>query len=178
MSTEFHTVSTNIPEVVTINSNLFSDDRGYFYRSYDKNVFRNEYDFDLSQINICLTKEVGTIRGLHYQTEPFREQKIVRCISGSILDVAVDIRPKSPTYLQHVQIKLSAANNLSLLIPKGFAHGYQTLVQDSIVHYCTSEVYTPNNEKGLRFNDPKLNIKWDLKITNISVKDGNWPLLQ
>jgi len=177
MSTEFKIVSTNIPEVVTINSNLFSDDRGYFYRLYDKNVFRNELGFDLSQINICLTKEVGTIRGLHFQTEPFEEQKIVRCISGSIIDVAVDIRPKSPTYLKHIKIKLSAANNLSLLIPKGFAHGYQTLVQDSIVHYCTSEVYAPSNEKGLRFNDPRLNIKWDLKITNVSVKDSTWPLL-
>lgn len=177
MSANFELTSTNLPGVVIINTNLFNDNRGYFYRAFDSNVFKNALDFQISQINVCSTRDAGTIRGLHFQTEPYQEQKIVRCISGAILDVAVDIRPKSPTYLQHIQLELSDENNLALLIPKGFAHGYQTLEPNSNVLYFASQIYMPEHEKGLRFNDPELNIKWNSMVRNVSEKDLNWPLI-
>jgi dTDP-4-dehydrorhamnose 3,5-epimerase len=177
MSNEIELTPTALPEVLIINSNLFNDDRGNFSRAFDSEMFKDQLGFQLSQINICLTKDVGTIRGLHFQTKPFQEQKIVRCLSGAILDVAVDVRPESPTYLKHVQVELSSENNTSLLIPKGFAHGYQTLQQNSTVLYFTSQIYMPSNEKGLRFDDPKLNIKWNRVINKISEKDMNWPLI-
>ena len=177
MNANIELTSTNLPGVIIINTNLFNDNRGHFYRAFDSEIFKNELDFQLSQINVCLTRDVGTIRGLHFQKEPYQEQKIVRCISGAILDVAVDVRPKSPTYLQHIQLELSAENNLSLLIPKGFAHGYQTLETNSNVLYFTSQIYMPEHEKGLRFNDPELNIKWSRAVKNVSEKDMNWPLI-
>ena len=177
MNANIALTSTNLPGVVIINTNLFNDNRGQFYRAFDSVIFKNELDFQLNQINICLTRDVGTIRGLHFQTEPYQEQKIVRCISGAILDVAVDVRPQSPTYLQHIQLELSAENNLALLIPKGFAHGYQTLETNSNVLYFTSQIYMPEHEKGLRFNDPKLKIKWNRVVRNVSEKDLNWPLI-
>lgn len=177
MSKEMSLIPTDLPEVFMIKSNLFKDDRGIFYRAFDKDFFARKLEFNLCQINICFTKEIGTIRGLHFQEEPFQEQKIVRCISGSILDVAVDVRPKSPTYLKSVQLELSYENNLALFIPKGFAHGYQTRDENSIVQYCTSEIYKPSHERGMRFNDPKLKIDWDPKIKIVSEKDMNWPLL-
>jgi dTDP-4-dehydrorhamnose 3,5-epimerase len=177
MSANLELTSTNLPGVVIINTNLFIDNRGHFSRAFDSEEFKNELDFELSQINVCLTKDVGTIRGLHFQTEPYQEQKIVRCISGAILDVAVDVRPQSPTYLQHVQLELSAENNLALLIPRGFAHGYQTLEAYSNVLYFTSQIYMPEHEKGLRFNDPELKIKWNRVVKNVSEKDMNWPLI-
>ena len=177
MSQELSLIPTYLPEVLMVKSNLFKDDRGTFYRAFDKEFFAQKLEFTLSQINISFTKDIGTIRGLHFQEEPFQEQKIVRCISGSILDVAVDIRPKSPTYLKSVQLELSYENNLALLIPKGFAHGYQTREENSIVQYYTSEIYKPNHEMGVRFNDPKLEINWDPKIKTVSEKDMNWPLL-
>ena len=177
MSKELSLIPTDLPEVFMIKSNLFKDDRGSFYRAFDKDFFAQELEFNLCQINICFTKDIGTIRGLHFQDEPFQEQKIVRCISGSILDVAVDIRPKSPTYLRSIQLELSYENNLALLIPKGFAHGYQTREENSIIQYCTSEIYKPSHEMGMRFNDPKLKINWDPKIKTVSEKDMNWPVL-
>lgn len=177
MNANIELTSTNLPGVVIINTNLFNDNRGQFYRAFDSEIFKNELDFQLNQINICLTRDVGTIRGLHFQTEPYQEQKIVRCISGAILDVAVDVRPQSPTYLQHIQLELSAENNLALLIPKGFAHGYQTLETNSNVLYFTSQIYMPEHEKGLRFNDPELKIKWNRVVRNVSEKDLNWPLI-
>lgn len=177
MSANFELTSTNLPGVLIINTNLFIDNRGHFNRAFDSQKFKNELDFQLSQINVCLTRDDGTIRGLHFQTEPYQEQKIVRCISGAILDVAVDVRPQSPTYLQHVQLELSAENNLALLIPKGFAHGYQTLETNSNVLYFTSQIYMPEHEKGLRFNDPELKIQWNRVVRNVSEKDLNWPLI-
>ena len=177
MNQDLNLIPTDLPDVFMVKSNLFEDDRGTFFRAFDQDFFAQKLEFNLSQINICFTKNIGTIRGLHFQKEPFQEQKIVRCISGSILDVAVDIRPKSPTYLKSVQVELSCENNLALLIPKGFAHGYQTRKKNSIVQYCTSEIYKPSHEMGMRFNDPKLKIKWDLQAKTVSKKDMNWPLL-
>jgi len=177
MSQDLNLIPTELPEVIMLKSNLFKDDRGSFYRAFDQDFFTQKLEFNLSQINICFTKDIGTIRGLHFQKEPFQEQKIVRCISGSILDVAVDIRSKSPTYLKSVQFELSCENNLALLIPKGFAHGYQTREKNSIVQYYTSEIYKPSHEMGMRFNDPKLKIKWDPQVKTVSEKDMNWPLL-
>jgi dTDP-4-dehydrorhamnose 3,5-epimerase len=114
---------------------------------------------------------------MHYQLEPATEAKLVRCISGAIIDQIVDLRPSSPTYLQHVSVELSAANRRSLYVPPMFGHGYQTLVDDAEVLYQVSERYTPGQERGLRYNDPALGLRWPLDVTAISEKDNSWPLL-
>jgi dTDP-4-dehydrorhamnose 3,5-epimerase len=115
---------------------------------------------------------------MHYQLPPATEAKLVRCISGSIVDQIVDLRPGSPTYLQSVSVELSAANRRSLYVPPMFGHGYQTLVDDAEVLYQVSERYTPGQERGLRYNDPALGLEWPLAVTAISEKDDSWPLLQ
>jgi dTDP-4-dehydrorhamnose 3,5-epimerase len=171
-------LETGHPEVHIIQTETFIDDRGNFFRAYSQPEFDNApFKFDVSAINVSKNFEVGTIRGLHRQTQPFDDAKIVRCISGSIFDVAVDVRPESHNYLQTVCVELSSFNNLALYIPPGFAHGFQTLEPNSIVQYCTDKTYNPQHETGFRYDDVKLSIRWPLKITRISKKDLNWPLI-
>ena len=119
----------------------------------------------------------GTLRGLHYQLPPATETKLVRCTRGAILDVIVDLRPQSPTYLRHTAVELSAANRRALFVPPLFAHGYQTLTDDAEVTYQLSEFYLPGAERGLRFDDPDLGIRWPLPVGAVSVRDAAWPLL-
>jgi len=132
----------------------------------------------VAQCNISHNHRAGTLRGMHYQLEPATEAKLVRCISGAIIDQIVDLRPESPTYLQHVSVELSASNRRSLYVPPMFGHGYQTLVDDAEVLYQVSERYTPGQERGLRYNDPALGLHWPLDVTAISEKDNSWPLLE
>jgi len=120
----------------------------------------------------------GTVRGLHYQLPPSSEVKLVRCTAGALLDVIVDLRPGSPTYLQHVGIELTARNRLALYIPGMFAHGFQTLEEGTEVFYQMSEFYAPKLARGFRYDDPKLAIKWPLPVTSISDQDLSWPLLE
>ena len=114
---------------------------------------------------------------MHYQISPATETKLIRCIKGAIYDVIVDMRPNSPTYLQHIGVELSDKNRRALYVPEMFAHGYQALTDETEVIYQVSEFYTPNTEKGLRYNDPLLKIEWPLSVSKISEKDTNWPLL-
>ncbi len=154
------------------------DDRGFFARSFCRDEFEtNGLLPDVVQCNISYNHRAGTLRGMHFQLEPATEAKLVRCIAGAIVDIIVDLRPGSPTYLDHVAVELTAANRRSLYVPPMFAHGYQTLVDDSEVMYQVSERYTPGQERGLRYDDPALGLRWPLPVDAISEKDANWPLL-
>jgi dTDP-4-dehydrorhamnose 3,5-epimerase len=161
-----------------IDLNVFSDDRGWFARTYCKNEF-NEIGHrdEWVQMNHSFTKQKGSIRGMHYQVPPFSEIKMVRCIAGAVFDVIVDIRKGSPTFLQWFGTALSAENKKMLYIPGGFAHGFQTLEDDTELIYHHSQLYTPGAEGGIKFNDAKININWPLGVTNISERDSQHPLL-
>lgn len=131
----------------------------------------------ISQINLTQTTSRGSIRGLHYQTPPYAEMKIVSCVRGAIWDVAVDLRASSPTFMQwHAEI-LSADNGLALLIPEGFAHGFQTTTDDVEIFYLHSAPYVPQAAAALRFDDPRIDIGWPLPVTEISLRDQTHPLL-
>ena len=170
--------ATDIEGVAIIDLELRSDDRGFFARSFCQDEFTDHGLLPMvAQCNISHNHRAGTLRGMHYQLEPATEAKLVRCISGAIIDQIVDLRPASPTYLQHVSVELSAANRRSLYVPPMFGHGYQTLVDDAEVLYQVSERYTPGQERGLRYNDPALGLRWPLDVTAISEKDNSWPLL-
>jgi len=156
----------------------FSDERGWFARTYCKNEFASiGHEKEWVQLNHSFTTHKGTIRGIHFQYPPFSEIKMVRCIAGAVLDVIVDIRKDSPTFLQHVCVELSAANKQMIYIPEGFAHGFQTLEENSELIYHHSEYYKAGVEGGLRYSDVGLNIQWPLPIQNISERDMNHPLL-
>lgn len=170
-------VSTEIKEVVVIKSTIFMDERGTFTRLYASDYTDAGLDFKVDSVNLSATRKRGTIRGLHMQISPFSEKKIVRCISGKIFDVAVDMREESPTFLKYVSRILTEENNEALFIPEGFAHGFQTLESNSVVHYCTSERYSQNHEYGIKYDDPKIGIKWPAEATYISEKDKNWALI-
>lgn len=171
--------TTPIQGVAIIDLELRSDDRGFFARSFCQDEFTENGLLPLvAQCNISFNHLAGTLRGMHYQLEPATEAKLVRCISGAIVDQIVDLRPGSPTYLQHVSVELTAENRRSLYVPPMFGHGYQSLVDGAEVLYQVSERYTPGQERGLRYNDPALGLDWPLEVTAISEKDNSWPLLE
>jgi dTDP-4-dehydrorhamnose 3,5-epimerase len=128
-------------------------------------------------MNHSYTTKKGTVRGMHYQLPPYREIKMVRCVRGKVFDVIIDIRRSSDTFRQWFGVELSPAAMNMLYIPEGFAHGFQTLADDSELLYHHSEFYTPNAEGGIRFDDPSVNIKWPLEVTSVSERDLNHPLL-
>jgi len=170
--------STDIAGVMIIDLELRSDDRGFFARSFCQDEFTENGLLPMvAQCNISHNHLAGTLRGMHYQLPPATEAKLVRCISGAIVDQIVDLRPDSATYLQHVSVELTADNRRSLYVPPMFGHGYQTLVDDAEVLYQVSERYTPGQERGLRYNDPALGLEWPIEVTRISDKDDSWPLL-
>ena len=154
------------------------DARGMFARVFDLAKLR-EVDpaFGIVQINRSLTRARGTIRGLHFQRAPRAEDKLVQCLQGAIFDVAVDLRPDSPTYRRWVGQELSAENMEMFLVPKGCAHGFQTLTADCVVEYFVSEYYTPESEGGVRWSDPAIGVRWPLADPFTSDKDAAWPLL-
>lgn len=162
---------TNFKDLYIIEPNSFKDDRGSFSRVFCEDELEDIFKFNIKQINHSVTKEKGTLRGLHFQYEPDAEVKMVKCIRGRVLDIVVDIRKDSPTFLQYFTVELSAQNQKMLYIPKGFAHGFQTLEDNAELLYLHSSIYTPNNEGVLNITDPKLNIKLPLDIINLSKRD-------
>ena len=153
------------------------DERGFFARTWCKKEFeKNGLNLDLVQCNISYNKKRGTLRGLHYQEEPFGEVKLVRCIKGAIYDVIVDLRKDSDTYLKWFAIELTEENRNMLYIPQGFAHGFQTLKNDTEVFYQMSEFYDPQAARGYRWDDKAFGINWPIKEKIISNKDANYPL--
>jgi len=170
---------TKIEGLYIIEPELKIDERGYFARIFCKNEFKKiGFDFNIVQINRSLTKKRGTIRGLHFQKPPKSEDKIVVCLKGKIFDVALDLRKNSLTFGKWVGVELSEGNKKIFLIPKGFAHGFQTLTDDCEILYFMSEFYSPKYEGGIRWDDPFFNIKWPIKNPILSEKDKNWPLFK
>ena len=158
----------------------FKDERGTFARQFDKNeLSKYGIDFDICQCNISKNYKKNTIRGMHYQKEPYLEPKMVSCLSGKYYDVIVDLRQDSPTYLKWQAVELSQDNNKMLYIPPMFAHGFQTLEDNTTVYYQLGEFFKPEYYAGLRYNDPKLNIKWqDFCFEPImNERDKNYELL-
>ena len=154
-----------------------TDARGSFARTFCAREFRNKgLGESFVQCNISWNAQRGTIRGMHYQLAPSCEVKLVRCTTGALWDVIVDLREKSPTHLQSFGIELSARNRKALYIPEMFAHGFQTLEDGTEVFYQMSEFYSPDRSTGLRYDDPKIGIEWPMPVTSISEKDLQWPL--
>ncbi|MFN8081049.1 MAG: dTDP-4-dehydrorhamnose 3,5-epimerase [Kineosporiaceae bacterium] len=164
---------------VLVELDVRSDDRGFFARAFCRQEFTDAGLVPpVEQANLSLNHRAGTVRGMHHQLDPAPEAKLVRCIRGAIVDVALDVREGSPTRWQHVMVELSAANRLAFYVPPYFAHGYQTLVDDTEVLYQVSAPYAPDAERGLRPDDPALGIAWPLPFSLISDKDRSWPLLE
>lgn len=154
------------------------DERGMFARAYCKNEFAAQgIAVDIVQSNISTNEHAGIVRGMHFQRAPHAEVKLVRCIRGAIFDVIVDIREDSLTYGQHYGVELSEKNGLLIVVPKGFAHGYQALTDGATAFYMVSATYSPEAEGGVRHDDPSLGIQWPLAVTDVSEKDGRWPLM-
>lgn len=171
MGGKLNIFSTEIKGLYIIEPNTFTDERGSFARLYCQEELEEITNITIKQINHSITKEKGTVRGLHFQYEPNAEVKMLRCIKGAVFDVVVDIRKDSPTFLRTYSVELTQENQKMIFIPKGFAHGFQTLEDDTQLLYLHSDTYTPSNEGGLNVNDPLLEIKWPLKIKNLSTRD-------
>ncbi|MBE9469615.1 MAG: dTDP-4-dehydrorhamnose 3,5-epimerase [Bacteroidetes bacterium] len=166
-------IKTNIPDLLIIEPEIFNDERGYFFESYNTKKFKNAgIDVDFVQDNQSKSS-FGVVRGLHYQLAPYSQSKLVSVIEGEVLDVAVDIRENSPTYGKWFGVILSGENKKQFLIPKGFAHGFSVLSDNAIFTYKCDNFYNKESERGIMFNDSKINIDW--KINNddaiISLKD-------
>ena len=154
------------------------DERGLFARAFCAREFAAQgLETSYVQANISTNARAGTVRGMHFQRAPDAEVKLVRCVKGAIYDMIVDMREGSPTYLRSFGAELSDDNGLTMYVPKGFAHGYQALSDGASVFYMVSAFYAPQSEGGLRFDDPKLAIKWPRAVADVSDKDAKWPLL-
>ncbi len=152
------------------------DDRGFFARTWCQQEFEaHGLVARIVQANTSYNRLKGTLRGMHYQRAPYAETKLVRAVRGAILDVIVDLRPGSPTYRRWIGVELTADNRRALFVPEGFAHGFQTLADDTDVSYQVSAFYTPGAEGGARYNDPAFDIQWPLPVSVISDKDATWP---
>ena len=171
-------IKTNIEGVVILQPRIFKDARGYFFESFKESEF---------QENVCRTTFVqdnesyssyGVVRGLHFQKPPYSQAKLVRVIKGAVLDVAVDLRPNSPTYKQWIAVELSAENKKQLMIPRGFGHGFVTLTDDVEFLYKADNFYAPEADGSIRWNDPELNIDWGTESPILSDKDANAPFLK
>jgi len=172
-------IKTQLEGVIVIEPAVFGDHRGWFMETYsDSKMKEAGIDLTFVQDNQSFSATKGTLRGLHYQLAPKAQTKLVRCTRGAIFDVAVDIRKDSPTYGKWYGIELSAENKKQLLVPKGFAHGFMTLTDDAEVQYKVDELYAPEYDRGISWNDPDIGIEWPMEITPVlSAKDEKAPLL-
>lgn len=165
---------TNLKDAFIIDLDKREDHRGFFARSWDVNVFKeNGLNPKIVQCNISHTKRKGTIRGMHYQKSPYEEAKLIRCTKGKICDTIIDLRKSSETYKKWESFELSSSNFKMLYVPEGFAHGFQSLEDDSEILYQVSQFYSPESEKGVRWNDPCFKINWPIEVTEISEKDDS-----
>jgi dTDP-4-dehydrorhamnose 3,5-epimerase len=170
---------TAIAGVAVVDLDTRADDRGLFARTFCRQEFLDAgLEPAVEQCNVSFNHVAGTLRGMHWQAAPAPEAKLVRCTRGAIVDVVVDVRPESPTYLHHVMVTLTADNRRALYMSPYLAHGYQTLLDQSEVTYQVSGAYAPGSERGLRHDDPALGIDWPVPVTSISAKDAAWPLLR
>lgn len=173
-------IKTEISGVLIVEPTVYGDARGYFFESFNEREFREKSGFKVHfvQDNESLSS-YGVVRGLHFQRPPHAQSKLVRVIRGEVLDVAVDIRPNSPTFGKHVAVRLSAENHRQFFIPKGFAHGFSVLSQDAVFQYKCDDFYAPETEGAIAWNDPQLAIDWQLPADSVilSEKDNNHPTL-
>ena len=154
------------------------DERGLFVRTFCKREFAGiNHTKEFVQFNQSVSLQKGTLRGLHFQVPPSAEIKLIRCVRGQVFDVIIDLRKDSPTFLEHIEVILSEEKMNMIYVPGGFAHGFQTLEDNCHMIYYHTEYYTPENERGLNFNDPALNILWPLEPVNVSEKDQIHPFI-
>ena len=157
-----------------VEPDVFGDDRGWFTESYNKDKFQKHgISVEFIQDNHSMSKEMGVLRGLHFQLSPKAQSKLVRCTRGKIMDVIVDLRRGSPTFLRHEKVILSEDNFKQLFIPKGFAHGFLTLTNDAEVQYKVDELYSKEHDRSIRFDDNELGIDWEISNPILSAKDKN-----
>ncbi len=172
-----HLIPTQIAGCYRVELRPIADARGHFVGVFELGSVRGvDPSFTVQRVNRSYTGSKGAIRGLHFQQPPMAEGKLVQCLRGAVFDVCVDIRPGSPTYLQWVGFELSAENQELSLVPKGCAHGFQTLSEDCLVEYFVDGLYSPQHQSGLRWDDPALDITWPLPCTLTSERDASWPL--
>jgi len=167
---------TALTGVFVIEQERHADERGYFARTYDADEFRvNGLDPRIAQCSTSFNARAGTLRGLHYQREPYGEVKLVRCTRGAVFDVAVDLRPGSPSYCRWVGVELTADNGRGLYVPEGCAHGFLTLVDGSEVSYQISRPYVPESGAGVRWDDPAFGVTWPFAPAVIADRDASYP---
>ena len=171
-------IETKLKGAYIIDIDRKEDSRGFFARTFCQKEFE-EHGLKpiIAQANIAFNHHKGTLRGMHFQYPPSAETKLVRCTRGAIIDIIVDLRPESPTYLQHIAVELTEDNHRGLYVPERFAHGYQVLTDKTETSYQVGEFYTPGAEGGLVYNDSRLGLEWPLKVSVISEKDQSWKLL-
>ena len=169
-------ISVPLQGAFVIEIEPIADERGFFARTWAAQEFKSQgLNPNLAQCSVSFNKRKGTLRGMHYQEQPFAEAKLVRCCSGAIYDVIVDLRRTSPTHRKWIAVELSAANHKMLYVPEGFAHGFQTLTDEVEVSYQISEVYTPGSARGVRWNDPLFGIDWPISDPIVSERDRTFP---
>ena len=167
---------TRLQGAVLVDIERREDERGFFARTWCAREFAEHgLSTELAQCSLSYSARSGTLRGMHFQRPPHEEEKLVRCVCGAIWDVVIDLRPASPTYRQWQGFELSAANRRALYIPKGFAHGFQTLADDTEVAYQISAFYAPAAADGVRYDDPAFAIAWPHPMTALSPRDRAWP---
>lgn len=167
----------DLPGAFVIDLDRVNDERGFFARAWSQDEFRNHgLTHRVVQANVAYNDRRGTLRGMHYQAAPHEEAKLIRCTRGSLYDVIIDLRPGSPTYRRWTGVELTAGDGRMFYVPEGFAHGYQTLEDDTEVYYLVSEPYAPQAERGVRWDDPAFAIDWPAAEQRIiSEKDRGWP---
>lgn len=169
-------IETDLKGAYIIEVDKLVDDRGFFGRLWCENEFKkNNLNTNIVQSNVSLSKTKGTLRGLHFQRNPFQETKLVRCTRGSVYDVIIDLRPDSKTFKKWFGVKLTEANHKMIYVPENFAHGFLTLEDNSEVYYLVTQFYNKDAEAGLRWNDPVFNIQWPIDIKEISKRDNDHP---
>lgn len=171
-------IETKLKDCFIIEPNVYGDNRGWFMETYsDKNFEELGLDYDFVQDNQSYSAVKGTLRGLHFQTDPMSQAKLVRCSRGILLDVAVDIRKDSPTYKEWIAVELSADNKKQLMIPRGFAHGFLTLTDDVEIQYKADNLYSFEHDGGFLWNDPEIGVEWGIENPIVSEKDEKQPVL-
>lgn len=171
-------IDTALADVKLIVPDVYGDNRGWFYESYSYEKLKNlGIDVTFVQDNRSYSKEKGTLRGIHFQKTPMAQSKLISCTKGRILDIAVDLRKESPTYLKWIKAELNEENKHMLFIPKGFGHGFVTLTEDVEVLYKVDEYYSKEHDRSIRFDDSEIGIDWDITAPVLSEKDRNAPSL-
>ena len=166
---------TELPGAFVIDLEKIEDERGFFARAWCQRELRDHgLESRIAQCNMSFNKRKGTLRGMHFQRPPHEEVKLIRCIRGALYDVIIDLRPESAAYKRWIGAELTAENRRMLYVPRGFAHGFQTLEEDTETFYMVSEFYTPGAESGVRWDDPSFGIDWPLRPSEISDKDQQW----